>query len=155
MDNIQICGFRILLKTCNKRCVMTPSAVLPEFQSFLLDRQFATEKTAPYCAHWVNEFSKFAENNPQLSRSDQISKFLALLDGAQTADWQITQAQDALNVYFSSTLALSRVKQDVLNCRTPFHVNIPVPPRSGVGSMCFQRCIRCGIRLSRIYCKTA
>jgi integron integrase len=74
--------------------------VLPEFQKFLLDKKFTDSKYVSYCAVWVDKFLKFSQNYGNLSFLEQQNKFLALLEGAQSSEWQLRQAQDALKIYF-------------------------------------------------------
>lgn len=74
--------------------------ILPEFQSFLLGRQFATEKYAPFYALRVSQFLAFANKDNERDLAALIQKFLDHLKETQNiSDWYVKQAQDAIQLY--------------------------------------------------------
>lgn len=81
------------------------SYTLPEFQSFLVSRKLVLEKNAPYYAHWVSKFLVFYNGNEGLSRDLQVKEFLNFLNAQKDiADWQIKQAEQALQLYIGHFL---------------------------------------------------
>jgi hypothetical protein len=74
--------------------------ILSEFQKFLLDKKFIPEKNTPFYAYWVNKFLYFSNNTEILPADARIKKFLDQLSAkAETTDWQIRQAYDAIRLY--------------------------------------------------------
>ena len=60
------------------------------------------ERQAPFFAHWVRQFFKdnLGRRRRDLGRAE-IEAFLALLaEDPRTADWQVAQARDALEIYY-------------------------------------------------------
>jgi hypothetical protein len=73
---------------------------LPEFQEFLRTKSLVKEKYIPFYANWASKFLAFSKNEVNLSHDLQVQKFLDLLKGQENiADWQIKQADDAVQLY--------------------------------------------------------
>ncbi len=74
--------------------------ILPEFQQFLINRDFASQKHAPFYARWVSKFIAFSNAKSELALEKRIEIFIAqMLKDKNTPDWQIDQARDALKLY--------------------------------------------------------
>ena len=74
--------------------------MLPEFQEFLLEREFVSEKNISFYAYWVSRFLNFSNNNENLSLKLRIEKFLNDLKGKKDiSDWQVKQAEQAVKLY--------------------------------------------------------
>ena len=73
---------------------------LPQFQEFLRTKSLVKEKYIPFYANWASKFLTFSENEGNLSHDLQVRKFLDLLKGQENiADWQVKQAEDAVQLY--------------------------------------------------------
>jgi hypothetical protein len=73
---------------------------LPEFQEYLRTKSLINEKYIPFYANWASKFLAFSRNEGNLSHDLQVRKFLDLLKGQENiADWQIKQANDAVQLY--------------------------------------------------------
>jgi len=75
-------------------------AVTELYRQFLLDKQFATEKTAGYMQKWVEQFLHFACDY----RGEQFEQVLVrfedmLADKGSLEPWQLKQANDAITLY--------------------------------------------------------
>ena len=80
--------------------------ILPEFQKFLLSRGFAPSKNVPFYANWVSKFIAFSNRHEELNHDLLFEKFLDKLKSQQnTADWQIRQAHDAVQLYITHFMA--------------------------------------------------
>ena len=78
---------------------------LPEFQNFLLSRKLAPENNVPFYAYWVSKFLAFSNNNENLTHDLRVEKFLNYLKAQKTiTDWQIRQADEALQLYINHFL---------------------------------------------------
>jgi hypothetical protein len=76
------------------------SDILPDFQKFLLSRGFAPPKNVPFYANWASKFIAFSNRHEELNHDLLFEKFLDKLKSQQnTADWQIRQAHDAVQLY--------------------------------------------------------
>lgn len=76
---------------------------LQQFGEFLLKARVVKEKAAPYCVRWVRRFLTRAASNEPLG--DQVRQFCEELEreGAWQ-DWQVSQAEQALQIYFVNFL---------------------------------------------------
>ena len=80
--------------------------LLPDFQKFLLSRGFAPPKNVPFYANWVSKFISFSSRHEELNHGLLFEKFLDKLKSQQnTADWQIRQAHDAVQLYITHFMA--------------------------------------------------
>ena len=80
--------------------------ILPDFQKFLLSRGFAPPKNVPFYANWVSKFIAFSNRHEELNHDLLFEKFLDKLKSQQnTADWQIRQAHDAVQLYITHFMA--------------------------------------------------
>ena len=78
---------------------------LPEFQNYLRSNSLVQEKYIPFHAHWASTFLAFSESNRNLSRDLQVQKFLNYLKAQKDiADWQIHQADNAVQVFVNQFL---------------------------------------------------
>ena len=76
--------------------------ILPEFQKFLLSRGFAPPKNVPFFANWVSKFIAFSNQHEELNQDLLFQKFLDKLKSQKnTADWQIRQARNAVQLYLT------------------------------------------------------
>ncbi|MFZ3056153.1 MAG: phage integrase N-terminal SAM-like domain-containing protein, partial [Smithella sp.] len=75
--------------------------VLPEFQTFLLEKKLTPEKNVFFYALWVSKYFTYARKK-QIS-SDQYQEN-AVIEFLKTdpnmSDWQIRQAGDAIRLYY-------------------------------------------------------
>jgi integron integrase len=79
--------------------------ILPEFQDFLLSRSLVPAKNAPFYAHWVSKFLAFSNRNEDLDSNLRVQKFLNQFKSQKKiADWQVRQAEDALQLYIFNFL---------------------------------------------------
>lgn len=79
--------------------------ILPEFQDFLLSRSLVPAKNAPFYAHWVSKFLAFSNRNEDLDSNLRVQKFLNQFKSQKKiADWQVRQAEDALQLYIYNFL---------------------------------------------------
>jgi integron integrase len=79
--------------------------ILPEFQDFLLSRSLVPARNTPFYAHWVSKFLAFSNRNQDLGSNLRVQKFLNLLKSQKKiADWQVRQAEDALQLYIFNFL---------------------------------------------------
>lgn len=81
------------------------SNTLPEFQSFLVSRGVVPEKNVSYYAFWVSKFLAFCNGNEGLNRDLQVKEFLNFLKAQKDiTDWQVQQAEQALQLYIGHFL---------------------------------------------------
>jgi len=74
--------------------------VLPDFQSFLLERKLTHEKYVPFYALRVSQFLTFANKDKERDIETLVNKFLDHLKVRENvSDGLIKQARDALTVY--------------------------------------------------------
>lgn len=80
------------------------SDILPEFQTFLLERKLVPEKSAVYYAVWAGKYFNFARKKQIASEKYQektVTEFIETLKSdSRMSDWQIRQAADAINLYY-------------------------------------------------------
>jgi integron integrase len=80
--------------------------ILPDFQKFLLSRGFAPAKNVPFYANWVSKFIAFSNRHEDLNQDLLFEKFLDKLKSQEnTADWQVRQARDAVQLYITHFMA--------------------------------------------------
>jgi len=74
--------------------------VLPDFQSFLIDRKLTHEKYVPFYALSVSQFLAFANKDKERDMETLVKRFLDYLKVRENvSDGLIKQARDALTVY--------------------------------------------------------
>jgi len=75
--------------------------IFADFQEFLTSRGLADEKHAPFYARWVSKFFASSEYGEKLDFPQKKQKFLdSLLRTPGVEDWQKSQAETALKLYF-------------------------------------------------------
>jgi integron integrase len=79
--------------------------ILPQFQDFLLSRSLVPAKNVPFYAHWVSKFLAFSNRYQDLGSDLRVHEFLNQLKAQKKiADWQVTQAEEALRLYIQHFL---------------------------------------------------
>lgn len=79
--------------------------ILPDFQKFLIDNKFASEKVASYYAYWASRFISFSNKNSDLNLDLKISKFIDYLASDKNiTGWKINQAEEAVKLYLNNFL---------------------------------------------------
>ena len=74
--------------------------ICEQYRRFLLERQFATEKTAVYMQKWVEQFLHFACDYRGESFEQVLTRFEFMLeDRGGLEPWQLKQANDAITLY--------------------------------------------------------
>jgi len=74
---------------------------LGRFAEYLLKQRLVPEKNAPYYVSWVRKFLARGVTVPVLPLDERVAGFLKDLEAAASyQDWQITQAERALRLFF-------------------------------------------------------
>jgi integron integrase len=74
--------------------------LLPDFQQYLAQRKLAPENQIPFFAYWVSKFLRFSNARQDESLDVRIQMFFdALKQDKKLQEWQVTQADNALNLY--------------------------------------------------------
>ncbi len=80
------------------------SDLLPEFQTFLIDKKMAPEKNVPFYALWASKYLNYARKKEISSNVYQETAFIEFIETLRSdqkmSDWQIRQAQDAIRLYY-------------------------------------------------------
>jgi integron integrase len=80
--------------------------LLPDFQKFLVSRGFVPAKNVPFYANWVSKFLAFSNRHEEVNHDLLFEKFFDRLKSQKnTADWQIRQARDAVQLYITHFMA--------------------------------------------------
>jgi integron integrase len=75
-------------------------AVCEQYRQFLLNRKFATERTAGFMQNWVEKFLRFALDYRGESFEQVLTRFEAMLEAMGAYEpWQLKQANDAVTIY--------------------------------------------------------
>lgn len=78
--------------------------VLPEFQTFLLNKKLVQEKNVFFYALWASKFLNYANKKqipPDQYRETVVIEFIEnLKSDSKVSDWQIRQAGDAIRLYY-------------------------------------------------------
>ncbi len=80
------------------------TVILPEFQDYLVSRRLVSKKYVSYHAYWVSGFIAFSNSNDDLTLELRIKGYLNFLSNRNLADWQLEQAQMALDLYVNHFL---------------------------------------------------
>ncbi len=89
---------------------------LPQFQEYLRTKSLVKEKYIPFYANWASKFLAFSRNEGNLGHDLQVRKFLDLLKSHENiAEWQVTQAEDAVQLYVNQFMDGSELPL----CSTP------------------------------------
>jgi len=72
--------------------------MLQQCAEFLLRRRLVREREAPHCVRWVRRFLNRPATDEPLA--DRVRKFCEELERGGSADWQVPQAERALEIYF-------------------------------------------------------
>jgi len=79
---------------------MLKETILPDFQEFLKSNMLVPHKNIPYFAHWVSRFLHYCNNNKHLDQNILMLEFTdSLKKSKDIQDWQIHQAQQAVQLY--------------------------------------------------------
>lgn len=74
---------------------------LPDFQEFLKKGKLAPERNIPFLAHWVSRFLFFIAKKDHSDIGALAIEFLDSLRAENIADWQVSQAEEALLLYLN------------------------------------------------------
>lgn len=78
--------------------------VLPEFQTFLLNKKLVQEKNVFFYALWASKFLNYANKKqipPDQYQETVVIEFIEnLKSDSKVSDWQIRQAGDAIRLYY-------------------------------------------------------
>ncbi len=75
-------------------------AVCEQYWRFLLEKQFASEKTAVYMQKWVEQFLHFACDYRGEPFEQVLTRFESMLESKGSLEpWQLKQANDAITIY--------------------------------------------------------
>jgi integron integrase len=78
---------------------MALESILPEFQKFLKDRCLGAEKDIPFLAYWASRFLAFVNRSDATNLEVLMAKFVGELRAEKRSEWQIRQAEEALQLY--------------------------------------------------------
>ena len=79
---------------------------LPDFQQYLAQRKLAPENQIPFFAYWVSKFLRFSNSRQDKQMDLRIQIFLDFLKkDKKLQEWQVTQAENALNLYIHHFLS--------------------------------------------------
>jgi integron integrase len=80
--------------------------ILPEFQKFIAQRKLAPENQAPFYAYWVSKFLRFSNSKQDKPLDLRIQMFIdSIKKDKKMQEWQITQADNAINLYINNFLS--------------------------------------------------
>ncbi len=78
--------------------------VLPDFQTFLLEKKLVPEKNVFFYALWTGKFFTYARKKQFNSNEYQENAVLEFIETLKSdpnvSDWQIRQAHDAIRLYY-------------------------------------------------------
>ncbi|KPK00798.1 MAG: hypothetical protein AMK71_07900 [Nitrospira bacterium SG8_35_4] len=90
--------------------------VLPEFQEYLRSKSLVNEKYIPYYANWAIKFLSFSSEKGYLSHELTVEKFLNHLKSREKiSDWQVRQANDAIQLYVHQFLERNELRSEPLH----------------------------------------
>ncbi|MDP2854730.1 MAG: hypothetical protein Q8O28_10875 [Smithellaceae bacterium] len=73
---------------------------LQEFQKFIAERKLAPENQVPFFANWASKFIRFSNALQDKPLNLKIQLFIDdLKNDPKLQDWQIAQAESAINLY--------------------------------------------------------
>jgi integron integrase len=79
---------------------MLPSQALPAFQQYLLSRKLVPEKNVNFYAYWASRYLTFSNRLKNADPAEALRLFLEDLRSRENiADWQIRQAEEAVQLY--------------------------------------------------------
>jgi integron integrase len=80
------------------------SDILPEFQTFLLEKKLVPEKNVFFYALWMSKFFTYVRkkqiNSDEYQENIVIEFIESLKSDSNVSDWQIRQAHDAIRLYY-------------------------------------------------------
>ncbi len=86
------------LSNTNKR------EILPEFQTFLLEKKMVPEKNVLFYAIWVSKYFNYARKKELPAEGYQENAVVEFIESLKSApnmsDWQVRQAHDAIRLYY-------------------------------------------------------
>ena len=78
--------------------------ILPEFQTFLLEKKMVPEKNVLFYALWASKYFNYARKkqiNSDVYQENSVIEFIeSLKSDPNMSDWQIRQAGDAIRLYY-------------------------------------------------------
>lgn len=78
--------------------------LLPEFQTFLLDKKMVPEKSVSFYALWASKFFNFTRKKQLPSDEYQENTVIEFMETLKAnpnlTEWQFKQASDALRLYY-------------------------------------------------------
>jgi integron integrase len=85
--------------------------ILPEFQTFLLEKKLVPEKNVFFYALWVSKYLNYARRKQIKSDDYQENAVVEFIESLKSdpklLDWQIRQAHDAISLYYFHYQGLS------------------------------------------------
>ncbi|MBN1775727.1 MAG: integron integrase [Clostridiales bacterium] len=102
----------------------------------VLEELGVPSRRRPFYAHWVRQFFKrfLTARRRDLGRSQITAYLQQLSNDPNIADWQVRQAQDALEIYYEQFRGIALDPENIKNVKNDFHQDSdelqysPVPP---------------------------
>lgn len=99
---------------------MLPSLTLPDFQQYLLSRKLVPEKSVTFFAYWANRYLTFSKRLKNADAAETLRLFLEDLQSrGNIPDWQIQQAQEAIQLYSDHFHDGNAARIDESDAKTP------------------------------------
>jgi hypothetical protein len=90
---------------------MTSKTILPEFQTFLIDKKLVPESKVSFYAFWVSKFLAFLNKNNSENKNNFVPEFIGSLEkDRNVADWQVRQTREASALYLDHYKGINLLK---------------------------------------------
>jgi integron integrase len=85
--------------------------LLPDFQKYIVERKLAPENQIPYYAYWASKFINYSNRQQDKNLDLRRQMFLdSVKKDKKLQEWQITQADNAINLYINHFLSGNSAK---------------------------------------------
>ena len=89
--------------------------LIDDFSAFISDKGLVPEQQVGFYEKWLRDYAYFVKNNKIRSRSESLVRFIAHLEGGDWEDWQLTQAERAVNIFYANFVNRDKTSEVVLS----------------------------------------
>ena len=89
--------------------------LIDDFSAFISDKGLVPKQQVGYYEKWLRDYAYFVKNNRISSRSESVVRFIAHLENGVWEDWQITQAERAVNIFYANFVDRDKTSEVVLS----------------------------------------
>ncbi len=91
------------------------NTLVADFSTFISEKGLVPKNQVGYYEKWVSDYAYFVKNHGIGSRSESVVRFMAHLKKGALEDWQMVQAERAVNIFYANFINRDKTSEEVLS----------------------------------------